>query len=449
MIPRKLMPGEKIDFTALSQNEQVDAIQDLRNRENGKVNELKTGYPRSLGNEVYVKNLGWKDVPWYGILELGLPRVFDGELDVDGFKSKIYLKGTPPGESWFGETYCIAQEEIKVDSVGRCLIQGMSQVRILYTSDEQFDYQFAIPTPGEVLYLTPVPSGPITIYWSEKLLGLSWALVLSTGMKETEFIGEYELYKKKTQEDVVTEGYQRIWDGKNWVTIENPALLIELHDHLELFRGRGRGDFEEPYDTGSRGRYFYNRVSQKFEILDMEPHTTWIIGTVEGTVDCEDETFKITPVAEKCFPVGSIITDSDPAEPIVVENYFHLAGENGSPACAWWNEHKDAWQGMILDLIKVEAVVDIRYDEETHELQKKSDRILVLHREDVLAPPEGDKPMVSDWIVWHQAVEIAPIDDLQVDSLMIQTKDMSAYVLERGIDAGWVNKIGGTECEEE
>ena len=74
MLPAKKLPGEPVDYSSISQNDTVDAIEELRKRQfTEEVNDYYT-YHFDKGQIIFMKNSSDSIVPQYGVLEIEVPR---------------------------------------------------------------------------------------------------------------------------------------------------------------------------------------------------------------------------------------------------------------------------------------------------------------------------------------------------------------------------------------
>jgi len=256
MIPRRLIPGEQFDQSARSQGNFTDAVKALR----AKQMELTRGdvhthvYTEAV--KVTVDNTSGENVPWYGVLELGDPKQWDGGVMNEGqcnaFQQQVYLLGSKPGSSWLGKTYGIAQEPINADCVGEMLIMGLTQVKVYYPDEDSLNYHYAIPIENDVKKLQATPAGPIVIYWSEKVVGESWALVSVATIVSIHV--HFELYDALTPGEMAL-AYPRWYDVETnqYVTDVDDDKSFYVSDILGLHRGRAREAFDSPHNEGSFG----------------------------------------------------------------------------------------------------------------------------------------------------------------------------------------------------
>lgn len=121
-----------------------------------------------------------------------------------------------------------------------------------------------------------------------------------------------------------------------------------VSDVEALHRGRAKDAYSSPHDEGSIGEARYFPESNRFEIERMQGHALWLVGDVYADFATTDSTFEIDNV-QIAFPIGAIITDTDPAANITVHNIHDWDGTANAKAEVKWNEHKKRWECTELD----------------------------------------------------------------------------------------------------
>ena len=140
--------------------------------------------------------------------------------------------------------------------------------------------------------------------------------------------------------------YVRRWNGSAWEV--DTDIEIEVYDVDGMFRGRAKDAYSSPHNDGSRGIARYISASSHWEIMVMQPHALWLVGDVYADFADTDSTFEIDGV-EVAFPVGGLITDTDPAANITVYNIHGWDGDANAKAEVRWNENQDRWECTELD----------------------------------------------------------------------------------------------------
>ena len=196
MIPSKTLPGQRPDRSSRTQDGMIDAIAVMRTEQNASRAGNHQVPTTNKGNVVYALNNTGVDIPRYGIVRLlntydstpstdsgdYAPRAFHGALDVNKFKQYVFLEAKKSADE-FGEVVGIAQLPCKNNTVGRFLVEGVTQCKIKLDEapegEEQDNMEYATPTEENVDYMYPVQRGPAVILWKEpNAVGRTvWAVV--------------------------------------------------------------------------------------------------------------------------------------------------------------------------------------------------------------------------------------------------------------------------------
>lgn len=147
--------------------------------------------------------------------------------------------------------------------------------------------------------------------------------------------------------DTSATAYLRFWNGSAYET--TTEIEFEVYDVLGIHRGRAKDAFSSPHDDGSFGSARFKSASGQWEIDDMTPHALMIHGQLTADLATTDSTTTIDGT-EIMQPVGGIITNTDPAASITVNNLFSFEGDNDGQLIAVWNEEDEDW-----DIIQVEC----------------------------------------------------------------------------------------------
>ncbi len=144
-----------------------------------------------------------------------------------------------------------------------------------------------------------------------------------------------------------TAAHPRDWTGSAWVTDTAANREFDVTDQLSEYRGRGKDDFSSPHNQGSLGVAERNTASGEWEIVRMQAHALWLVGNVYADfaagVDFEIDGTEIA------FPIGSIITNTDPAANIPVTNIHNWDGSEDGVAEVRWNEEQARYETPELD----------------------------------------------------------------------------------------------------
>jgi len=129
--------------------------------------------------------------------------------------------------------------------------------------------------------------------------------------------------------------------------VVDAGLEFAVTDFLGTHRGRAAGEFAAPHHRGSQGYAVWmpdGGTAGRFELTDMTPHALEIKGSLEGTLVKDTATFLISGVTVR-QPIGGIITDTDPAANITVQNRA-FDGDNQSVVYATWDEAEADWYAL-------------------------------------------------------------------------------------------------------
>lgn len=140
--------------------------------------------------------------------------------------------------------------------------------------------------------------------------------------------------------------HPRLWNGAAYVT--DTDTEFEVFDVLGQFRGRGIDDFGSPHNEGSFGTAVRGLTVARWEIEDLQPTALMLHGQLTGDVETTDSTFTIDGV-EIMQPVGAIITDTEPGDPITVNNLFSFEGDDGGQCIIVWNEDDADWDALQME----------------------------------------------------------------------------------------------------
>jgi len=133
------------------------------------------------------------------------------------------------------------------------------------------------------------------------------------------------------------------WDGDSLEVDEDTEFNV--FDALGLWRGRARDKFPSPHNQGSRGCARMVGDQNDLEIIQMTPHALMIRGKADD--DWTASTFALTGDALKVMsPIGSLITDQDPANAFTVHDIFDWSGSKDDIVVAAWNEEDTQWEAI-------------------------------------------------------------------------------------------------------
>ena len=124
----------------------------------------------------------------------------------------------------------------------------------------------------------------------------------------------------------VARAYPRYWSSSPpasnppgvWTTLVDPELEFEVVDPLYPMRlGRYRGQFAAPNDQGSVGIARWSAEAAIWEIIELQPHATLIIGTLTW-IGPQRGLWPYTIMQ----PTGAIMVDY-PGQPVPLETDAH------------------------------------------------------------------------------------------------------------------------------
>jgi len=173
-----------------------------------------------------------------------------------------------------------------------------------------------------------------------------------------EIVGPAEsIWRFELKDDLAPGSYAAAylypWDDTFGAYLTDTATEFNVYDVLGIWRGRGRGKYSSPHNEGSKGyaKFMPDAATYgRWEIVQMQQHALMIQGDVYDDFDTGDETFEISSV-HIMQPIGSLITDFDPAGNATVYNIFHWEGSTGGCCIAAWNEHNVRWEALQVECV--------------------------------------------------------------------------------------------------
>lgn len=154
-------------------------------------------------------------------------------------------------------------------------------------------------------------------------------------------------------EDLELGGTAAAWklvetaDGLELPAVEDREIIV-VADSLVQCRGRGKDKFDDPHDDGSRGLARYNAARAKWTIVQIQPPALIIRGLLTADLATTGGTFTIDGLSIM-QPVGGMMIDQDPADPITVYNVFSWEGDNNGVCIAAWNEDTGHWEAVNVE----------------------------------------------------------------------------------------------------
>lgn len=124
---------------------------------------------------------------------------------------------------------------------------------------------------------------------------------------------------------------------------------FEVEDLLGIFRGRAKDAFSSPHNQGSRGIAVAWPGATNWSILEFQPHALMIHGQLTADIVAGGN-FTIES-AVVFSPVGSIITNTDPAANISIINLFGFDGDDEGECVAVWDENGVRWVALQVECI--------------------------------------------------------------------------------------------------
>ena len=148
----------------------------------------------------------------------------------------------------------------------------------------------------------------------------------------------FELKDNLTPGETKT-AYLQEWNGSIWETTTDADKEFEVIDDLSIYRGRGKDKIGSLH--GSYGKAQFNSDSDKWEIIELQPHALMITGAAY-TAFSGTGTFAISSVTIM-QPTGSIRVDVAPTVNTTVYNPGGLSGSVDTVIVAEWNETTGYW----------------------------------------------------------------------------------------------------------
>lgn len=314
-IPKKIFPGEFSDDSARSADDLIDTVDELRQEQEtlreGIASMSHPGVP--LGTSTRAMNNTGGGIPAYGIVKIDDPKALKTEgLDEDQFKRRLYFTANL-SEGDLSETIGIAQHQLRSaggehNIVGRFLVDGITQCRIKYTSEEEGDIRFATGKSLEEEYLVPDEGGQVEIIWREDIdwEGASeddltvWAIVRLGGVsnKPVYFKLKNDLVEKS---EAGALAYKIYWDAEEQRFEEPDDVEITVED------------FRRYDDTGLK---FFNGLAGIAGTRGIAIPTK----TDDGMVYLIDRLFHKARFIE--FTLTSPLTTSNTSVPVDVDNHW-------------------------------------------------------------------------------------------------------------------------------
>ena len=296
-VPKRLIPGDKLDRSARSQSYVVDAIEDLRDREADLVSEDEPTNTFLLGNIIKIRNDSDQVVPWYGVIEIDDPRHKDNDdgsiIDTPHeslFKDTAYVNGIAPsndlGTGLVMTPVGIAQEPINKNGVGEVLVEGITQAKVTISQgdapgvDEEdlAEMHYAYPIQGDVTRLQLAGFGPIRILYRKPVFGDEWALVwLNQDVVVGIEVAPDEVFLPGDEENDGDESVQCHFADD----IREPIFTVwrppgNFRFGVALGAGGGVGD---PARNGTFGYAVWSRKRSRWELLSLQD-----MMTIEGVI---------------------------------------------------------------------------------------------------------------------------------------------------------------------
>ena len=372
-IPRKLVPGDTLDFSARTHNDAVDTVGDLRTRQQT----MQQGdLPDNLlirGNLVKGMNSTGAGVPWYGVVRLTTPRAYHGgAVDEANFQNRVYLNAQL-SEGELDETIGIAQHTVPglpgpEYAIGDFLIDGVTQCRIKYSKEEEEEIGWATGESEAVDYLVPNINGQVEILWHEPMTWGSaaaqtvWALVrLTATFDEKPTFVHFELKYDLTYDSLTgTDAYILTWDEENgqWDTPEEEDDVIKVidpnvDDDTPLRGCAGESELEV-LDRGVRGvAEFKNGIYEIVQLFHKARFIEFYLDEALAITDEHKTAIIMVRGAKRMFWDG---IDPDPAgDGFEVYNAllddggeYLFEGEKGDKGYAVYDEHDDKYWIVLM-----------------------------------------------------------------------------------------------------
>lgn len=167
----------------------------------------------------------------------------------------------------------------------------------------------------------------------EQLLKTSWVRQLH-GPVPTPNLRHFELAAHLFPGDSAL-AFPRVFDGTDSYDTDTGGTKYTVHDMLAIHRGRARGAYDAPHDTGSRG--IVEKRNGLWQIISMQPHALQIQCFANGAFTAEDEIITIDTVTI-LQPIGAILAEGLPTQ---IENTFADEVDNNAKIIATWDDDID------------------------------------------------------------------------------------------------------------
>jgi len=335
----KPLPGDDPSRSTRVFGGYTDAVADLRKRQQESSFNLQHTEEFQKGAVIKIRNSAAANVPWYGVLQLGNPRMLPAVNEV-GFKEQCYLNGTAPN-GYIEDQIGIAQEPINTEVVGEVVVCGITQCRVYVENEAAMDYEYAVTIAGDVTRLKAASIGRIKILWKENAIGNVWAII-QIGFSSTIAIRRFEL-KYDLAPGETKEAYELDDDGVD------TGVEFEVTDHWGIHRGRARGKYDSPNNQGSRGYTIQMPDNNEWEIWVMQPSALKVRGNLYAAVT--GGAFQIDGI-DIMQPIGGLITDEAEvtynAGLLDVTNPFSMEGDEDGQCVADWNE-STGWEATQME----------------------------------------------------------------------------------------------------
>jgi hypothetical protein len=129
--------------------------------------------------------------------------------------------------------------------------------------------------------------------------------------------------------------------------VADTDAMFAVNDPLSMYRGRAKDAYGSPHNQGSRGESEYMPDTGTWDIRQFQMHALMIRGDLTGDLSASDDDFEISSVVVMS-PVGAIITDTDPAGNVTIQNR-RFDGDSSEEVVAAWDEPSEKW--IALDVM--------------------------------------------------------------------------------------------------
>ena len=179
----KVLPGQKVTFSANAHNAFAEAAQALRQRQHDVASE--PGVVTRQSSIIKVRNRTEGPLPRFGIVALGEPIIAPDD-HLAAFQVQVAFEGHAPVGPIAPGRFAVLLEPLTEDAIGRAVVAGVTPVRLTLGPGSCHD--FAEATAGTTQTLQTGPTGTARVLWIEESGETErWAIVRLGDASDTVF----------------------------------------------------------------------------------------------------------------------------------------------------------------------------------------------------------------------------------------------------------------------